>query len=46
MFGCKLADEMSLCDMVEDPAVAVVAMDAYKKDGSGPLGMAPLVCRH
>lgn len=29
--------------MVRDPAVAAAAMEAYKKDGSGPLGMVPLV---
>ncbi|OBT95453.1 hypothetical protein VE01_05149 [Pseudogymnoascus verrucosus] len=29
--------------MARDPAVAAAAMAAYQKDGSGPLGMVPLV---
>ncbi|GIJ82625.1 hypothetical protein Asppvi_001134 [Aspergillus pseudoviridinutans] len=42
-FGYEVADGMPSGDMLRDPAVAAAAMEAYKKDGSGPLGMVPLV---
>ncbi|GFF38905.1 choline dehydrogenase [Aspergillus udagawae] len=42
-FGYEVADGMPSGDMARDPAVAEAAMEAYKKDGSGPLGMVPLV---
>jgi choline dehydrogenase-like flavoprotein len=42
-FGYEVADGMPSGDMARDPAVAAAAMEAYKKDGSGPLGMVPLV---
>ncbi|KAF7173986.1 hypothetical protein CNMCM5623_006253 [Aspergillus felis] len=42
-FGYEVADGMPSGDMIRDPAVAAAAMEAYKKDGSGPLGMVPLV---
>lgn len=42
-FGYEVADGMPSGDMARDPAVAAAAMAAYQKDGSGPLGMVPLV---
>jgi choline dehydrogenase-like flavoprotein len=42
-FGYEVADGMPSGDMARDPAVAGAAMAAYQKDGSGPLGMVPLV---
>ncbi|RHZ44432.1 GMC family oxidoreductase [Aspergillus thermomutatus] len=42
-FGYEVADGTPSGDMARDPAVAAAAMEAYKKDGSGPLGMVPLV---
>lgn len=42
-FGYEVADGMPSGDMARDPAVAAAAMEAYQKDGSGPLGMVPLV---
>ncbi|RHZ53049.1 hypothetical protein CDV55_102798 [Aspergillus turcosus] len=41
--GYEVAEGMPSGDMVRDPAVAAAAMEAYQKDGSGPLGMVPLV---
>ncbi|KAL4888789.1 hypothetical protein BDV59DRAFT_205779 [Aspergillus ambiguus] len=42
-FGYEVADGMPSGDMARDPEVAAAAMAAYQKDGSGPLGMVPLV---
>ncbi|KAL3496064.1 GMC oxidoreductase-domain-containing protein [Aspergillus germanicus] len=42
-FGYEVADGMPSGDMARDPAVAAAAMAAYQKDGSGPLGMVPMV---
>lgn len=42
-FGYEVADGMPSGDMARDPQVAAAAMAAYQKDGSGPLGMVPLV---
>ncbi|PKX98446.1 GMC family oxidoreductase [Aspergillus novofumigatus IBT 16806] len=42
-FGYEVADGIPSGDVARDPAVAAAAMEAYKKDGSGPLGMVPLV---
>ncbi|KAJ6085102.1 hypothetical protein N7499_004731 [Penicillium canescens] len=41
--GYEVADGMPSGDMARDPAVAAAAMAAYQKDGSGPLGMVPLI---
>ncbi|CRL18610.1 Glucose-methanol-choline oxidoreductase [Penicillium camemberti] len=42
-FGYEVADGMPSGDMARDPAISVAAMAAYQKDGSGPLGMVPLI---
>ncbi|KAL3434265.1 hypothetical protein BDV09DRAFT_204766 [Aspergillus tetrazonus] len=42
-FNYEVADGMPSGDMARDPAVAAAAMAAYQKDGSGLLGMVPLV---
>lgn len=42
-FGYEVADGLPSGDMARDPAVAAAAMASYQKDGSGPLGMVPLV---
>ncbi|OBT84040.1 hypothetical protein VE02_09041 [Pseudogymnoascus sp. 03VT05] len=42
-FGYEVADGLPSGDMARDPVVAAAAMDSYQKDGSGPLGMVPLV---
>ncbi|KAL2794656.1 GMC oxidoreductase-domain-containing protein [Aspergillus keveii] len=42
-FGYEVADGMPSGDMARNPAVAAAAMAAYQKDGSGPLGMVPMV---
>ncbi|KAJ5653789.1 CAZyme family AA3 [Penicillium lividum] len=42
-FGYEIADGMPSGDMARDPAIAAAAMAAYQKDGSGPLGMVPLI---
>ncbi|KAL4919247.1 hypothetical protein BDW62DRAFT_47161 [Aspergillus aurantiobrunneus] len=42
-FGYEVADGMPSGDMARYPEVAAAAMAAYQKDGSGPLGMVPLV---
>ncbi|KAL3478513.1 hypothetical protein BJX99DRAFT_269189 [Aspergillus californicus] len=42
-FGYEVADGMPSGDMARDPAVAAAAMAAYQQNGSGPLGMVPMV---
>ena len=42
-FGHEIAEGLLSGAMARDPAVAAVALAAYRKHGSGPLGMAPLV---
>ncbi|KAJ5143707.1 CAZyme family AA3 [Penicillium bovifimosum] len=42
-FGYEVADGMPSGDMARDPVVAGAAMATYQRDGSGPLGMVPLV---
>lgn len=42
-FGYEVADRIPSGDMARNPEVAAAAMAAYQKDGSGPLGMVPLV---
>lgn len=42
-FGYEVADGLPSGDMARDPVVAAATMAAYKRDGSGPLGMVPLV---
>ncbi|OBT73421.1 hypothetical protein VF21_08094 [Pseudogymnoascus sp. 05NY08] len=42
-FGYEVADGLPSGDMARDPVVAAAAMASYQKDGSGPLGMVPLV---
>jgi choline dehydrogenase-like flavoprotein len=42
-FGYEVADGLPSGHMARDPAVEGAAMAAYQKDGSGPLGMVPLV---
>ncbi|KAJ6123998.1 CAZyme family AA3 [Penicillium samsonianum] len=42
-FGYEVADGMPSGDMARDPVIAGAAMAAYQKDGSGPLGMVPLI---
>ncbi|KFZ07713.1 hypothetical protein V502_09819 [Pseudogymnoascus sp. VKM F-4520 (FW-2644)] len=42
-FGYEVADGLPSGDMARDPVVAAAAMAACQKDGSGPLGMVPLV---
>ncbi|OBT67941.1 hypothetical protein VE03_02500 [Pseudogymnoascus sp. 23342-1-I1] len=42
-FGYEVTDGLPSGDMSRDPVVAAAAMTAYQKDGSGPLGMVPLV---
>ncbi len=42
-FGYEVADGLSSGDMARDPALAAAALAAYRKDGSGPLSMAPFV---
>ncbi|CAI7611421.1 unnamed protein product [Penicillium discolor] len=42
-FGYEVADGMPSGDMARDPAISEAAMAAYQKDGSGPLGMVPLI---
>ncbi|KAL4810681.1 hypothetical protein BDV18DRAFT_165324 [Aspergillus unguis] len=39
----EVADGVPSGDMARDPTVAAAAMAAYEKDGSGPLGMVPIV---
>ncbi|GLI73791.1 hypothetical protein PoHVEF18_002020 [Penicillium ochrochloron] len=41
--GYEVADGFPSGDMARDPEVAAAAMAAYQKDGSGPLGMVPLI---
>ncbi|KAJ5087113.1 hypothetical protein NUU61_008420 [Penicillium alfredii] len=42
-FGYEVADGLPSGDVARDPVEAAAAMEAYQKDGSGPLGMVPLV---
>ncbi|PWY89218.1 putative aryl-alcohol dehydrogenase [Aspergillus heteromorphus CBS 117.55] len=42
-FGYEVADGMPSGDMARDPTVAAAAMAEYQKNGSGPLGMVPMV---
>ena len=42
-FGYEIAEGLLSGDMARDPAVDAAALAAYRKDGSGPLGMAPFV---
>lgn len=47
-FGYEIAEGLLSGDVARDPAVAAAALAAsalaaYRKDGSGPLGMAPFV---
>lgn len=40
-FSFEVADGQPSGDMIHDPEFAAAAMDAYQKDGSGPLGYIP-----